>query len=372
VVACATFLSQEYNRAGIYLGPLKRWNMSMSLQDRVIAELKSGGQLSQSLRAEISKALEPSKKKRREQREALVRSRLAQANKFNKPVGAAGHPPPPRTRLPRVIPNSSWLPFFVTVASQSSDFLLGIPEQPVVGDDLPELVTFSDGDVGAPPNTVFHQYSELARKATGEVSLSAIITDSSEISPTPEGILQLSGSIVQMWVLPKLPTMGLSVLGAMANVSASSLLPSVLVSSYGDGAAAVYGFATIQLCTTFDPATNLTSSSVEFLRQESFNPSSNYSDFDEEGFLTLTTNVKLEPPSVFVFAEVEISLLLAAKDAKFSVALADFRFADDNSLASIPDFSFSTPYADGTGYYQPTILPPTSPIRVTLIQIEGR
>ena len=345
-----------------------RGNMPTKLQDRTIAELENSGQLSQSLKAEVIEVLKPERQKRREQREALVRSRLAPANSFNKAAGSAGHGPP-RTRFPRVVPNSSWLPFFVKVASQSSDFLLGIPEQPIVGAVLPESVSV-DGDVVVPPDTTFHTFSELARKNTGEVSLSAIITDSEEGAPQPGGLLQVSGSIVQMWVLPKLPTMGLSVLSAMASLSSSSLLPSVLVSSLVDGAAAVYGFATITFSTTLD-GSNRTSSSVEFLRRESFNPNSQYSDFDDEGFLTLNTNVKYDN-SVFVLAEVEISILLAATGARLCGALADFRLADDNRLATFPDFPFTLSDGENDIDYEPSIVPPTRPLRVTLIQIEGR
>ena len=344
--------------------------MPKKLEDEIIAELTSKGQLSENLKVEINRALESERQKRHEKRLSLVRSQFSQkdsSNLFSRKLRRSG-PPPPRSRFPQAVLGSPFLPFFRHVTSQTSNFLLGVPEQPVFGSITPIDLVVDNVPVGQ--NLTFHSFSELTRKSTGEVSVAAAVTDA---SAQPIGIVAATGSIVQMWVLPLLPAMGLSMLSATANISGSSLASSILSFATPNSAAATYGYATISLGSAIEGG-GPRSSSVEFLRNESLDPGAQYSDLDDSGFITLFTNAKYDGNSVFVFTEVEIAVVCIVEDVESAQAVADLRFSDDNSLAVAPDFPIP---ADEMGFsapvfYEPTILPPSSPLRVTLIQIDGR
>jgi hypothetical protein len=339
----------------------------MPIRMKTDAGSRRGEPLSEKLQAQIKGFLDIERGKRRKHFAALCRAQLPQ--KKNNPYTYKAFIPTAQAHRPTPTPVDR--DHLTLIASQSEDYSSGYPEQPVLGAQTPVLIYY--GDYPDPEKLIVHSTSEWALPFTGTLSVAASVTGPEGQQPQPYGICQAAASIAQFFSLPDLPNEGYSTLVATALLRCTSLDDSILTVAAGPGTAgALYGFASITVGTLFGP--NLPGyKSVLFERQESWNPNTAVSSFDETQTISLKASVPYNPGSTNVFVEVEVAIVCEVTDTDFSMAVLDMRIPGINTLAVLPDYEvqFFDPETHGIVTYEPTITPPFLPPQVTAIVLEG-
>jgi hypothetical protein len=232
----------------------------------------------------------------------------------------------------------------------------------------------SDFQVGSPVDSVtypggtpieLHTFSSLVRPETGEFSLCAVVNNKAyfkNVTPPydlypPEiqfGISQATeakGTIWQIFNVPSVFEKKPKSLTATAVLSADHVMSSLLAFCFAPGTfAGVYGQADITLYDGIQifpgPAVPSASQIIDFLALESpggTNPSSNFSDLDAGGKVTVSVNLPWAGTSEWFIVEVNVIITcLIYKQDKDSehyaeCALADLRLVDDNRTMVFPD-----------------------------------
>lgn len=345
-----------------------------SFENLIVQHLKHGGPLPKPLKATLKQSHTADETKRKRKGSALLKTR------FQTISGKPGlFPRWPELRRagstkPRVPfwdspPPLDCGPGFFPLADRTS------PQGYTYGsdDDQPRLGPLvKPQPPGADAKNPCHIFSALTRSASGDVSLAAATANPSLVQGYPpqeelffgaEGV-HVNASIWQTFYLPDLPSRGIQTLQASARLSAPHVREAVKVFP-GGSAAAVYGFATLNFYFGLFSFTAKSSNWHEFLiREESSDPpgSTNISDFDDLGYVDMSTVLKYDRSSVVLFVQVEFEVYCATvfgRDAGASAGV-DLRFGDDDRLVVFPD-----------GITGSAVTNPTCPLQVLEIAVCG-